>query len=185
MNFWERAADPNPPIRQLVESQFATELNDDSVVEVFRHVFDEGTAWDWGYISNDERYFAYYRDSVPVEVSRDSIDIVGGSECEVCHLYPWRVFFLSNHSDMEWIDSRFDEPVQYMPFPHVEPEWSEKEVGERCADVIERAVAAETLVMNGEDCFLVGTILKARLDSGKRTGFITIRELNEPRIRWV
>lgn len=99
-------------------------------------------------------------------------------QAEAGEIYP-PVHFMSNHKDVSFLENHFGHEINLVPHPYIEPEWSETEFREKCAQVIARAVAAEILVMNG-DYFLVVTILKARLEAGKRTGFIAMKKFNEP-----
>src|SRR4030042_6047663 len=89
-----------------------------------------------------------------------------------------KIAFLSNHKDITFLKS-IGYDVELIIHPYIEPEWSEEQVQQNCAAVINRAVDVDLLVMNG-DYFFVAIILKARLAKGKRTGFIAIKKFNEP-----
>lgn len=89
------------------------------------------------------------------------------------------IHFLSNHSDTSAIETITGQPVTVIKHPYIEPEWSVDQVQERCATVIQQALDADKLVLNG-DYTLVSMIVIARHQVGKATGFIAMKKLNEP-----
>lgn len=89
------------------------------------------------------------------------------------------IHFLSNHTDTSALEAITGESVTVIKHPYIEPEWTVEEIQERCATVIQRAVAAQWLVING-DYTLVSLIVIARHEANKETGFIAMKKLNEP-----
>jgi len=89
------------------------------------------------------------------------------------------IHFLSNHKDTSPLEAITGEDVTLIPHPYIEPEWTTAEVGDKCHQVIARAIRAEKLVANG-DYTLVSMIVLIRATMGKQTGFLCMRKLNEP-----
>lgn len=96
-----------------------------------------------------------------------------------------KIIFLSNHKDTGTlkdilIKKGLKNPnVVHLAHPYIEPEWTTEEVKENCKFVIELAVNAEHLIMNG-DYTLVSVIVLERRKLGKKTGFITMKKLSSP-----
>lgn len=89
------------------------------------------------------------------------------------------ILFLSNHTDLEPIQRITGEEVKLLKHPYVMPEWTTEELIKECKTVIEQAVNAENLVMNG-DYTLVAIILRNRLILDKKTGFLTMKKIENP-----
>ena len=89
-----------------------------------------------------------------------------------------KVHFLSNHK-ASFLEEHLKADIERIPHPYIEPDWSEEEVWSNCIETIRCAVDAEALVANG-DYSLVGLVLRERLRTGKPTGFIAMKKLNEP-----
>ena len=92
------------------------------------------------------------------------------------------VYFLSNHRDTSFIKECFShDEIEVIPHPCLSPDWSAEDIEEKCKDIIEQAVEAETLIMNG-DYTLVGLILLERSREGKWTGFLSMKKESSPDI---
>lgn len=90
------------------------------------------------------------------------------------------VYLLSNHKDIAFLKKFYpDSNISLILHPRLDPAWSENEIRIHCSSVISKAVKAGTLIING-DYFLVSLILKARLESGKSTGFVAFEKLSSP-----
>ena len=89
------------------------------------------------------------------------------------------IHFFSNHTDTSAIEELTSDAVTVIPHPYIEPEWSVEEIQTRCFAVIQQAMAAERLVING-DYTLVSLIVLARHQEGKKTGFVAMKKLNAP-----
>ena len=89
------------------------------------------------------------------------------------------IYFLSNHKDTSAIEAMTGESCTVIPHPYIEPEWTISEIKQRCATIIQQAITAEKLVING-DYTLVSLIVIARHQAGKPTGFMAMKKLNEP-----
>lgn len=92
------------------------------------------------------------------------------------------IHFLSSHSDTSFLEKVFpNNKIFLIKHPFLNSDWSEQAVYIFCKDVIDTAVSAEFLIMNG-DYFLVSTILKQRLTAGKYTGFVSFEKVNSPSV---
>lgn len=89
------------------------------------------------------------------------------------------IHFFSNHKDTSAIETLTGEPCTVIPHPYIEPEWSVEEIQDKCATVIQQALDANELVING-DYTLVSIIVLARHQAGKKTGFVAMKKLNAP-----
>lgn len=89
------------------------------------------------------------------------------------------IHFFSNHKDTSAIEAITGEPVNVIPHPYIEPEWTVEDVKRNCEKQIAAAVFAERLIING-DYTLVSLILLARRRLGKSTGFLCMKKINEP-----
>lgn len=87
--------------------------------------------------------------------------------------------FFSNHKDTSAIEQITGEKVEVIPHPYIEPEWSVEEVRNNCSGVINDAIDADKLVING-DYTIVSIILLARARAGKLTGYLCMKKLNKP-----
>jgi hypothetical protein len=101
------------------------------------------------------------------------------------------VHFLSNHKDIFYLKEYFPgEEIEVIPHPHLSPNWTAEDIEVNCKDVIEKAVQAEKLIMNG-DYTLVGMILLKRSHAGEWTGFLSMKKESSPDaqkssgIRWI
>lgn len=89
------------------------------------------------------------------------------------------VYFMSNHTDVKFLESYLGRDVKIIKHPYIDPEWDAKDIAKFCSDVIDEAVEANYLVLNG-DYTLVSIIVLKRAEIGKSSGFIAMKKLNEP-----
>ncbi len=87
------------------------------------------------------------------------------------------IHFFSNHKDTSFLEQYFNEQVRVILHPYIEPEWSVDEILTNCKVVIQEAIKAERLIING-DYTLVAIILLERHRLGRPTGFICMRKLS-------
>lgn len=81
------------------------------------------------------------------------------------------IYFFSNHKDVSFIEELTGQKVERIQHPLIEPDWNEHAVLNNCHEVIQKAVDAEALIING-DYFLVSHIVLQRYMMGRKTGFV-------------